>query len=373
MCVTPIPEEKLENMKKFKYTSTDSSLLYNKVMSPWLNKVVTFLPLRLAPNVITIFSLVMNVIAASYTFWDVGFDFSARLCWTTCLVQGLTQFLYQVLDNLDGKQARRTGTSSPFGMLLDHGCDIFTNCLTGFNMTHLFLLGNINAFSYVIFLGLTIGFYTMTYEEYVLGEMHFAAINGSDEGNLGVAIFGVTCALIGQGWLDTTLFCGVKLGQIFGSCICLGGLSCAFNTFKNIYKKKGFKQVLKIFFDWGIFYTVIGVPLFAIIFKTDFYILHKWIILVTSCLLFARITMNIQITIVTMDTLKWEFFPVLVSLCLNATFIISDDTYKYWFLCGVGLSQATELIMFIILRSKQITNHLGIKMFTINPQIPVSV
>ena len=32
-------------------------------------------------------------------------------------------FLYQTLDALDGKQARRTGSSSPLGQLFDHGCD----------------------------------------------------------------------------------------------------------------------------------------------------------------------------------------------------------------------------------------------------------
>jgi phosphatidylglycerophosphate synthase len=32
-------------------------------------------------------------------------------------------FLYQTLDAIDGKQARRTGSSSPLGELFDHGCD----------------------------------------------------------------------------------------------------------------------------------------------------------------------------------------------------------------------------------------------------------
>lgn len=27
------------------------------------------------------------------------------------------------MDSIDGKQARRTGTSSPLGELFDHGCD----------------------------------------------------------------------------------------------------------------------------------------------------------------------------------------------------------------------------------------------------------
>lgn len=36
---------------------------------------------------------------------------------------GVGLFAYQSLDAIDGKQARRTGTSSPLGELFDHGCD----------------------------------------------------------------------------------------------------------------------------------------------------------------------------------------------------------------------------------------------------------
>jgi phosphatidylglycerophosphate synthase len=32
-------------------------------------------------------------------------------------------FVYQTLDAIDGKQARRTGSSNALGELFDHGCD----------------------------------------------------------------------------------------------------------------------------------------------------------------------------------------------------------------------------------------------------------
>jgi ethanolaminephosphotransferase len=32
-------------------------------------------------------------------------------------------WMYSSLDAIDGKQARRTGTSGPLGELFDHGCD----------------------------------------------------------------------------------------------------------------------------------------------------------------------------------------------------------------------------------------------------------
>lgn len=39
------------------------------------------------------------------------------------LLYGITVFIYQNLDNVDGKQARRLGNSTPLGMIMDHGCD----------------------------------------------------------------------------------------------------------------------------------------------------------------------------------------------------------------------------------------------------------
>jgi len=39
------------------------------------------------------------------------------------LLNGILLFAYQTLDNMDGKQARNTKSSSPLGELFDHGVD----------------------------------------------------------------------------------------------------------------------------------------------------------------------------------------------------------------------------------------------------------
>lgn len=39
-------------------------------------------------------------------------------------------FFYQTLDELDGKQARRTGSSTSLGELFDHGCDAISTFVT---------------------------------------------------------------------------------------------------------------------------------------------------------------------------------------------------------------------------------------------------
>ena len=35
----------------------------------------------------------------------------------------ILNFTYHILDNIDGKQARNTGNSTPLGTLIDHGSD----------------------------------------------------------------------------------------------------------------------------------------------------------------------------------------------------------------------------------------------------------
>ena len=40
--------------------------------------------------------------------------------------EAVAYFTYRMLDEMDGKQARRTGNSSALGMIFDHGCDAFS-------------------------------------------------------------------------------------------------------------------------------------------------------------------------------------------------------------------------------------------------------
>ncbi len=94
-------------------------------MNPFWEWCVTLLPLWIAPNLVTfigwlfvIFSYT-NMLIYDYTFeQDIP-----RYCF---FFAALCIFLYSTLDAIDGKQARRTGSSSPLGQLFDHGCDSFS-------------------------------------------------------------------------------------------------------------------------------------------------------------------------------------------------------------------------------------------------------
>lgn len=76
----------------------------------WATKFCT--RLRLKPNHVTLFGLVLAILAG-YAFWEGKFVSGLLLGW-----------FMTFLDTVDGKLARVTLTSSRFGNLLDHGLDL---------------------------------------------------------------------------------------------------------------------------------------------------------------------------------------------------------------------------------------------------------
>ena len=119
----------LEGFDRYKYNCRDTSPLSNYVMHPFWNWAVEYCPTGIAPNLLTLVGFICCVghylIPAAYDY-----DFTASTLnsdhpipnWTWAVVSFLL-FTSHTLDGIDGKQARRTGTSSPLGELFDHGCD----------------------------------------------------------------------------------------------------------------------------------------------------------------------------------------------------------------------------------------------------------
>jgi ethanolaminephosphotransferase len=325
----------------------------------------------MAPNIITVSGFLLNVAYFSviFYFWKVEDD-EVFPSWV-CFFSAFCYLIYQILDNIDGKQARRTGNSTPFGMLMDHGCDIFTNIFTAYNMSRLLLVGNEDIFSYSVFLGLLVGFYMMTYEDYKIGEMYFPPINGADEGNFAVFLIGVGCGIFGQDWIKVIFFpkfATLTLGKIIGGIIAIGGLLAWLNLYTHTFKKKGCLENVKNFFDNMSFYSCIVVPIIYIYYKPVFYQNTKWILITNACLTFARVTLDIQIKIATMDSFKCNFMFFFSNIILISSIFIEDYVFLFYYLGISAIFQISELVVFIFFRAREITDHLGIKVFTIQPR-----
>lgn len=159
-----ISAEGLERLKHHKYQTTGYTVLDTYVMNHFWEAFTRLIPLWMAPNLVTLIGFFC--ILSSYvlmTFYDV--TYSQQLPSSVLLYAAFTHFAYQTLDACDGKHARRTGTSSPLGMLMDHGCDSLTSTILILSITQALGLGHDFNLRMLAF-GIWAGFYVATWEEY---------------------------------------------------------------------------------------------------------------------------------------------------------------------------------------------------------------
>ncbi|CAK9304507.1 unnamed protein product [Gordionus sp. m RMFG-2023] len=119
-----LKQKHLNGIDRYKYVSVDTSPLSYYITNPLWDKTVEFFPRWIAPNLMTFIGFLLTVVnIILLTIYDYHFYASTdmfpskyppipRWIWLVCAVN---QFLSYALDSCDGKQARRTKTSSPLG------------------------------------------------------------------------------------------------------------------------------------------------------------------------------------------------------------------------------------------------------------------
>ncbi|KAK3015407.1 hypothetical protein RJ639_007479, partial [Escallonia herrerae] len=110
---------------------------------------------------------------------------------------GLLLFLYQTFDAVDGKQARRTDSTSPLGELFDHGCDALGCALEALAFGSTAMCGRRTFWFWVIS---AIPCYCATWERYFTNILILPTINGPTEGLMLIYVVHFITALIGAEW-----------------------------------------------------------------------------------------------------------------------------------------------------------------------------
>ncbi|CAJ0746532.1 23276_t:CDS:2 [Entrophospora sp. SA101] len=206
-----IGEVALSNLKYYKYSAIDKSPTSNYILKPYWNWAIELFPLWMAPNLITLCGLgfvFINMLCVIFWIPDLVGPGPTWLYWSFPV--GL--WLYSTFDNVDGKQARRTGTSSPLGELFDHGCDALNCSLESIVLAASFGLGHSGYAAYFL-LSLTVPFYMSTWEEYHTGTLYLGYFNGPTEGIIIACIAICVSAIVGpQLWMK-------ELHDIFGELV----------------------------------------------------------------------------------------------------------------------------------------------------------
>lgn len=106
-------KEALVNLKNYKYVAGNYSII-DKIINPFWVGFTELFPMWLAPNMVTLVGLMLPLLTA-LLFATQDLTQTKTLDSSYYLFAFFAEFLYQTLDACDGKQARRTGSSSPLG------------------------------------------------------------------------------------------------------------------------------------------------------------------------------------------------------------------------------------------------------------------
>ncbi|CEG39698.1 cdpalcohol phosphatidyltransferase [Plasmopara halstedii] len=220
-----VSQEGSEKLRTYEYHGADHSLVYKYVLTPMNNFLVELLPLWLAPNLITLIGLIL--VGGSHTLFIFLCPLlEGEVPWWAMVIAAVTLFGYQTLDNLDGKQARRTNSSSPLGLLFDHGCDALNISVGTMTMVSIMQMGATWKTVGFVLSGHFV-FIFATWEEYYSGSLELPIFNGPTEGILiGIALKLFT-AIVGVDFWKEESIEGVQNNSLFvivtmiGSCFTL--------------------------------------------------------------------------------------------------------------------------------------------------------
>jgi len=121
------------------------------------------------------------------------------------IVAGLFQWIYQTLDAVDGKHARKTKSSSPLGQLFDHGCDSFATSFLILSVCQMLRFGPTNEVLFFFNL-VQFAFFGANWGEYHTGIMNTGVGNvGVTEGQFLIGLSLILQGIIGPNLFKTTV------------------------------------------------------------------------------------------------------------------------------------------------------------------------
>ena len=95
-------------MKRHKYSGCDEGIAYKLFYNPIATKLVTCLPDWVAPNLLTLIGFIHTIVPLGVLIGLSGTGLFGEVPNWFFFFQAWCYFAYRMLDEMDGKQARRT-------------------------------------------------------------------------------------------------------------------------------------------------------------------------------------------------------------------------------------------------------------------------
>ncbi|CAH4036162.1 cholinephosphotransferase 1 isoform X5 [Pieris brassicae] len=359
----------LKRLSEHKYSCSSASLL-DAWLQPWWCWLVSKTPLWLAPNLITILGLIINIVTTLILVWyspDARQD-PPRWAFALC---ALGVFVYQSLDAIDGKQARRTGSQSPLGELFDHGCDSISTVFIALGACIAVKLGEYPTWMFFqCFCAMTL-FYCAHWQAYVTGTLKMGRIDVTEAQYTIICIHLISATLGADVWATQvgSLEMRYSLGgaAVIGAVMTLGSLAAALvagGVGKNGSTVAGTSILTPVFP-----FSFVVVPAFIIFQKSEsqVYQNHPALYILAFGMVAAKVTNRLVVAHMTkseMDYYDWALVGPAM-LFLNQYFKNALPEYYVLWLCFAWV--VVELIRYCGQICMEICEHLKIHLFRISP------
>ncbi|XP_043508050.1 cholinephosphotransferase 1 isoform X6 [Frieseomelitta varia] len=360
----------LKRLSEHKYSCTTNSLL-DGFLQPWWDWLVSRVPLWLAPNLITIVGLIVNI-ATTLVLVYYSPDAKTEPPRWTCFLAALGLFIYQSLDAIDGKQARRTGTSTPLGELFDHGCDSISTVFIALSACIAVQLGYYPTWMFFqCFCAMTL-FYCAHWQTYVSGSLRFGKVDVTEAQftiitiHLISAIFGPKVWMMEIPYIDgfmfkyligvMTVICAVANLYFIFSVIFTGGVG------KNGSTVAGTSVLSPI-----IPFTFVVVPAFIIYRKSAEHVYenHPALYILAFGMVAAKVTNRLVVAHMTKNEMEYLDSSLIgpAMLFLNQYFNFFIKEYYVLWLCLIWVT--LDLLRYNTQICLEICDYMKIKLFRI--------
>lgn len=205
-----------------------------------------------------------------------------------------------VLMRLDGKQARRTGTSSPLGELFDHGCDSISTVFITLSTCSAIQYGSFPKIMFIEVFAVFALFYCSHWQAYISGTLHFGKIDVT-EAHYSVMSVHIMTFVFGPKIWSIKIFGQIELWYlIIGMTVLTGSLVISDflatirrgGSGKNGSTVAGTSIIAPIL---PFLFVIVPSYIIAVKSKSGIYDSHPMLYLMTFGILFAKITNKLVI------------------------------------------------------------------------------
>ncbi|XP_015121614.1 choline/ethanolaminephosphotransferase 1 isoform X2 [Diachasma alloeum] len=360
----------LKRLSEHKYSCTNASLL-DAYLQPWWEWLVSKVPLWLAPNLITVVGLIINI-ATTLILVYYSPDAKAEAPRWACFLCALGLFIYQSLDSIDGKQARRTGTSSPLGELFDHGCDSVSTVFVALSACIAVQLGYYPTWMFFqCFCAMTL-FYCAHWQSYVSGSLKFGKIDVTEAQFTIMGIHLISAIFGPQIWMTEMPYInGLQFKYLIGGMTAVCALTSLYSMFSVIFTggvgKNGSTVAGTSVLSPIIPFSLVVVPAYIIYRKSaeNVYETHPALYILAFGMVAAKVTNRLVVAHMTKNEMEY-LDTALIGPCmlfLNQYFNFFIKEYYVLWLCFIWVT--FDFFRYCSQVCLEICDHLKIMLFRI--------